>query len=57
MPPITRELFISEDHVRRALTLPTMTSSGDNGKGIEQVPIPESAKESGVLPEGYSVGL
>ncbi|PPQ66530.1 hypothetical protein CVT26_009503 [Gymnopilus dilepis] len=53
--PITRETFISPDHVKVALTSTTMFELGADGESVEEVPIPPSIKETGVLPSGYSV--
>ena len=58
--PLTREMFISSDHVKTAAARPTMFKVLEDGTGITQVPVPESVretvKETGVLPDGYSVG-
>jgi len=58
--PLTREMFISSDHVKIAAARLTMFEVVADGKGITKVPVPESMRESvretGVLPDGYSVG-
>ena len=58
--PLTREMFISSDHVKIAAARPTMFKVSEDGTGITQVPVPESVretvKETGILPDGYSVG-
>ncbi|KAF8903328.1 hypothetical protein CPB84DRAFT_1774576 [Gymnopilus junonius] len=53
--PITRETFISSDHVKVAAANPTMVKLSADGEGIEDVPVPASIKETGILPDGYSV--
>ncbi|KAF8959859.1 hypothetical protein BDZ97DRAFT_1374035 [Flammula alnicola] len=51
---ITRSLLIDDDHVKIATTLPTMFILSES-EGVEEVPMPEYIKETGVLPDGYSV--
>jgi hypothetical protein len=53
---ITRESFISPDIVKVAISKETMFDVGENGEGIFEVPIPESIKATGIIPEGYTVG-
>lgn len=53
---ITRETFISSDHVKVAVANPTMIKLSADGEGIEEVPVPASIRETGTLPDGYSVG-
>ena len=47
---------MSPDIVRVAISKKTMFDVGKDGKSIVEVPIPDSVKLSGILPEGYSVG-
>jgi hypothetical protein len=58
--PLTREMFISSDHVKIAAARPTMFKVSGDGEGITQVPVPASVKgsvmETGILLDGYSVG-
>ena len=53
---ITPENLISSDIVKVALTKKTMVDVGKDGKSLVKVPIPESAKATGILPEGFSIG-
>ena len=53
---ITRECLISPDVVKVAISNNTMFDVGEDGKSIAEVPIPESIKASGIIPEGYAVG-
>ena len=54
--PLTREMFISPDYVKVAASRPTMFKATPDGKGISEVPVPTSVKETSTIPEGYSVG-
>ena len=58
--PLAREIFISSDHVKPAAARPTMSKVSEDGTGIIQVPVPEnmreSVRETGIFPDGYSVG-
>lgn len=47
---------MSPDIIKVAISNKTMFDLGEDGKSIVEVPIPESIKESGILPEGYAVG-
>jgi hypothetical protein len=55
--PITRSLFISPDVEKVASNLPTMVVFRADGRGVEEVPVPASVKESGVIPEGFCVEM
>ena len=52
---ITRECFISPDIVKVAISKETMFDIGEDGEVVE-VPMPESIKATGIIPEGYSIG-
>lgn len=55
LPPLTRESFILPEHETTAATqVDTMYQMDASGKPVS-VPLPAGVKESGVLPEGYSV--
>lgn len=54
-PPITRTTFISPTHIATALSQETMYELAEDGEGVKEVPIPESVRKGGVIPEGYSV--
>ena len=55
--PFTRDSFIADDHVKIAISnLKTMWSDDEEGN-FKEIPIPQSVKDSGVLPEGYCVGM
>ena len=54
---ITRESFISPDIDKVAISKETMFAVGEDGESIVEVPIPESIKTSGIIPEGYTVGV
>jgi hypothetical protein len=53
---LTRETFISSDYVKIAATQSTMFKATADGEGVEEVPIPASVRETGAIPDGYSVG-
>lgn len=53
---ITRESLISPDIVKVAISKKTMFDIGDDGESIIEVPVPESIKATGIIPEGYTVG-
>lgn len=55
MSKITRDTFISEDHVKIALSQKTMFVHTEGEQAVKEVPIPEAAKSTGVLPEGMRV--
>ncbi|KIM40808.1 hypothetical protein M413DRAFT_446179 [Hebeloma cylindrosporum] len=52
--PITRETFISPDHVKIAATHSTMYKMMPDGV-VEEVPVPARVRKSGILLEGYTV--
>ena len=54
--PLTREMFISPNNVKVATSRPTMFDFTEDGECISQVPVPASVRESGIIPDGYSVG-
>jgi len=54
--PLTPEIFVSPDRVKTALAKPTMMEIRAGDEGFAEVPIPESVRNAGVIPEGYSVG-
>jgi hypothetical protein len=47
---------MSPDIVSVAISKGTMFDVGEDGKSIVEVPIPESIKATGIIPEGYTVG-
>ena len=49
-------MFISPNYVKVAVARPTMFKATANGKGVIEVPIPASVRETGTIPDGYSVG-
>ena len=54
----TRDSFISNDHVRIAIEgLKTIWSQDGVEGDLKEVPMPPSIKETGLLPEGYCVGM
>ena len=53
--PLTRETFISSDYIKIAATQAAMFKATD-GEGVEEVPVPSSVRETGTIPDGYSVG-
>ena len=52
---LTWEVFISDDYVKIAVAQSTMFKTTADG-GIKEVPIPASVRETGNIPDGYSVG-
>ena len=54
---ITRESLVlpTPDIAKVALSKKTMFDFGEDGS-IFEVPIPESIKATGIIPEGYTVG-
>jgi hypothetical protein len=48
--------LISPDIVKVAISNKTMFDFSEDGKTIAEVPIPESIKATGIIPEGYAVG-
>ena len=54
--PFTRDSFIADDHVQVAISNLKTIWSEDEGP-FKEIPMPQSIKESGVLPEGYCVGM
>ena len=53
---ITRENFISPDIIKVAISKDTMFDESQDGESIVKVPMPESIKATGIIPEGYAVG-
>ncbi|KIM35507.1 hypothetical protein M413DRAFT_32450 [Hebeloma cylindrosporum] len=53
--PLTRETFISADYIKIAATQSTMFNATENGEGVEEVPAPASVRETGTIPDGFSV--
>jgi hypothetical protein len=53
--PLTRETFISPDHVKIAATHSIMFNVRADGE-VEEVPVPAIVRETGTILEGYSVG-
>ena len=51
-----REMFISPNHVKVATSRPTMFKVTAEGTSISQFPVPACVRESGIIPDGYSVG-
>jgi hypothetical protein len=49
-------MFISPDYVKIAASRPTMYIARADGKGVTEVPIPANVRETGTIPDGYSVG-
>ena len=54
---ITRESLISPDIDKVAISKKTMFVLDEDEDTISEVPIPESIKASGIIPEGYTVGV
>ena len=54
---ITRESLISPDIEKVAISKKTMFVLSEDEESVLEVPIPESIKESGIIPEGYTVGV
>ena len=46
---------MSSDYAKVATARPTMVQIGEDDN-ITEVPIPENVRETGIIPEGYSVG-
>jgi len=53
---LTREMFISPNYVKITASQPTIYKATADGKGITEVPIPASVRETSAIPDGYSVG-
>ena len=53
--PLTREMFMSSDYAKVTAARPTMFQLGEDDN-ITEVPVPEHVKETGIIPEGHSVG-
>ncbi|PPR06392.1 hypothetical protein CVT26_004653 [Gymnopilus dilepis] len=51
--PLTRETFISPDYVKIATTKSTMFTTSP--EGVVEVPLLDSIKETGNIPQGYSI--
>jgi hypothetical protein len=49
-------MFISSDHAKIAAARPTMFKASADGEDITEVPVPASVRETGIIPDGYSVG-
>ena len=47
---------MSPDIVKVAISKGTMFDVSKDGESVAQVPIPESIKATGIIPEGYTVG-
>ena len=54
--PLTRETFISSDYIKIAATQAAMFKYTADREGVEEVPVPSSVRETGTIPDGYSVG-
>jgi len=54
---LSRTHFISADVVKVATSKETMYVIGKDGETIEEVPMLKSIKATGVIPEGYAVGV
>jgi len=52
---ITREQLIDPDYVKIAIENSTTMVRFENGE-MQEIPLPESCKETLTLPEGYAVG-
>lgn len=56
--PFTRASFVADDHVQIAIAgLETIWSQDEEGGPLKEIPMPPSIKETGLLPEGYGVGM
>lgn len=56
--PFTRASFIADDHVQTAIAnLKTIWWKDEEGGPLKEIPMPQSIRESGVLPDGYCVGM
>lgn len=53
---LTPETFISSDYVKIATTQSAMLMTTEDSEGVEEVPVPATVRETGVIPDGYSVG-
>ena len=53
---LTRELFISPDHVKIAATQSVMYKITADGEDVQEVPVPASVRATGTIPDGYTVG-
>ena len=53
---LTRELFISPDHVKIAATQSVMYKITADGEDVQEAPVPASVRATGILPDGYTVG-
>ncbi|TFK21858.1 hypothetical protein FA15DRAFT_672155 [Coprinopsis marcescibilis] len=53
--PITRETFIDPGYETVAATRTDMMFVLDGEDSVKKVPVPESVKESGKIPDGYAV--
>jgi hypothetical protein len=47
---------MSSDYLRIAATQAAMFKATADGEGVEEVPVPASVRETGTIPDGYSVG-
>ena len=54
---ISRDSFIVDDYVQVAISNVNTIWSNDGPGPLRKIPMPQSIKESGVLPEGYCVGM
>ena len=52
---LTGEMFISSDYAKVAVARLTMLQIGEDDN-ITEVTVPENVRETGIIPEGYSVG-
>lgn len=53
---LTRETFTSSDYLKIAATQATMFKTTADGEVVEEVPVPARVRETGTIPDGYSVG-
>ncbi|THU79256.1 hypothetical protein K435DRAFT_30235 [Dendrothele bispora CBS 962.96] len=53
--PLTREDFISTMTTELATNLPVMFVLSDGPEGMSRVPTPSSVRDSGKIPEGYTI--
>jgi hypothetical protein len=53
---ITRERLISPDIAKVAISKETMLDFSEDGKSVVEVPIHETIKATGMIPEGYAIG-
>ena len=55
--PLTREMFISIVRLHKGRCCSTnMVQIAVEDNNITKVPVPEHVKDTGIIPEGYSVG-